>query len=188
MRVFIAIELEQAIKKALAGLQSEMLKKTDIKRGDAKWVEPDLTHLTLKFLGEITDQQLVEVCNITKEVAGHHKSFDIDIGQVGSFGGKTTRILWVGAGLQSKELLQLQTELEENLSQAGWPKENRQFSGHLTLCRARNLHAGEKLGQLAGQYKDLSLGQMNVDSLCVFQSELTPKGPIYTSLGNYKLQ
>ena len=188
MRVFIAIELEQAIKKALVRLQSDMLKKTDMKKGDAKWVQPDLTHLTLKFLGEITDQQLVDVCNITKEIAGLHKSFDIDIGQVGSFGGKTARILWVGAGLHSENLLQLQAELEERLEQAGWPKESRQFSGHLTLCRARNIHVGAKLAQLAEEYKDLQLGEMSVDSLCVFQSELTPKGPLYTLLGSSKMQ
>jgi RNA 2',3'-cyclic 3'-phosphodiesterase len=187
MRVFIAIELEQAIKKALSGLQSELLKKTDIKRGDVKWVEPDSTHLTLKFLGEISDQQLVTVCNVTKEIAAQYKSFDIDVGQVGTFGGKAARVLWVGAGLQSKNLMQLQAALEEHLEQVGWPKEGRQFSGHLTICRIKNVQAGIKLSQLAEGYKDYSLGQMEVDSLCVFQSELQSKGPIYTVLGKYEL-
>jgi RNA 2',3'-cyclic 3'-phosphodiesterase len=187
MRVFIAIEIERAIKKALAKLQSEMLTKLDIKKGDLKWVEPESMHLTLKFLGEITDQQLVTVCDITKEVAGLHKSFDIEIGTVGVFGGNSARVLWVGAGEGDENLLQLQKDIDERLAEAGWPPENRKFEGHLTLCRIKNVHAGVKVAQLAGQYKDLKFGPTPVDTLSILQSELTPKGPLYTLLGDYKL-
>jgi RNA 2',3'-cyclic 3'-phosphodiesterase len=187
MRVFIAIEIERAIKKALAKLQSEMLNKLDIKKGDLKWVEPESMHLTLKFLGEIADQQLVTVCDITKEVAGLHKSFDIEIGTVGVFGGNSARVLWVGAGEGNDNLLQLQKDLDERLAEAGWPPENRKFEGHMTLCRVKNVHAGVKVAQLAGQYRDLNFGQTPVDTLSILQSELTPKGPLYTLLGDYKL-
>jgi 2'-5' RNA ligase len=188
MRVFIAIDIDEVIKKALARLQDELLGKADIKKGDAKWVDPETIHLTLKFLGEMKDTQAVEVCNIAKEVAARHKSFDIDVGTVGSFGGKSARVVWVGAGQESENLLQLQSDLEQQLAPAGWPPENRQFAGHLTLCRVRNFTAGIKLAQLAEQYRDFKLGVMPADSLCVYQSELTPKGPIYTSLGRYNLQ
>ena len=187
MRCFIAIDIDEAIRNALARLQKDILDKAGIKKGDAKWVDPGSMHLTLKFLGEIKDVQAVDVCNITKEVAARHKSFDIDIGTVGSFGGKSARILWVGAGQESENLLQLQSDLEQQLASAGRPPENRQFAGHLTLCRVRNFKAGEKLALLIEQYKDFKLGVVPADSLCVYQSELTPKGPIYTSLGRYNL-
>jgi len=187
MRVFIAIDIDEAIKKALADLQSELRSKIDIKKSDAKWVNPNNVHLTLKFLGEIKDEQVVDVCNITKDVAGRHNSFDIDVETVGHFGGRSARVLWVGVGETCDQLLALQEDLERQLASAGWPKENRKFSGHLTLCRVRNSKAGFKLAQLTEEYKDFKIGTMPADSVCVYQSQLTPKGPIYTVLGNYEL-
>lgn len=188
MRVFIAIDIDDGIRKALSNLQREMLAKVDIKKSDAKWVDPKTMHLTLKFLGEIKDQQVVDVCNIVRDVAGRHKSFDIEIAGVGYFGGKSARVLWVGAGQNSENLLQLQADLEQELASAGWPPETRKFAGHLTLCRIRNSRAGVKLAQLTEEYKDFKLGIVPVDALCVYQSELKPEGPVYTALGNYELQ
>ncbi len=188
MRVFIAIEIDKVIKDDLADLQREIRGKADLRKGDAKWVEPEDMHLTLKFLGEIKDTQLVEICKITKEVTGKHKRFDIEIGGVGSFGGQSARVLWVGAGSESKDLLDLQEDLETQLAFAGWPEENRKFEGHLTLCRIKNFQAGIKLAQLAKEYEKYNLDVVSVDSVCIFQSELTPQGPVYTLLGKYNLQ
>jgi 2'-5' RNA ligase len=187
MRVFIAIDIDDGIRKGLAKLQNELLDKVDIKKSDAKWVNPRTMHLTLKFLGEIRDVQAVDICNVTKEVAGRHKSFDIAIESVGFFGGRSARVLWVGVGQGSENLLQLQEDLEQSLSAAGWPPETRKFAGHLTLCRVRNSGAGVKLARLTEEYRDYKLGVMPADSLCVYQSELTPEGPFYTLLGNYEL-
>ncbi len=188
MRVFIAIDIDEQIRKALGGLQDELRSKVDIKKSDVKWVNPDNMHLTLKFLGEIKDQEAVDVCNITKEVASRHKSFELALETVGHFGGRSARVLWIGTGQNSENLLQLQSDLEEQLAAAGWPRETRKFSGHLTLCRVRNSKAGVKLAQMTEGYKDFRLGTIWADSVSVYQSQLTPKGPIYTVLGNYKLQ
>jgi 2'-5' RNA ligase len=145
-------------------------------------------HLTLKFLGEIKDEQVAEVCNIVKDVAGRHKSFEVEVESVGSFGGRSARVLWVGIGQGNDNLLDLQKDLEQQLVVAGWPPETRRFSGHLTLCRVRKPAAGIALAQMADAYKDFKLGTTPVDSVCVYQSQLTPRGPIYTVLGNYRLQ
>ena len=188
MRCFIAIDIDEQIRKALANLQTELQGKVDIKRSDAKWVNPENIHLTLKFLGESKDEQIMDICNITGDVAGRHKKFELDIESVGHFGGRSARVLWVGTGQNCEKLLQLQQDLEQQLDEAGWPKEARKFSGHLTLCRIRNARAGIKLAQLARDYKDFNLGTMPVDSISVYQSQLTPQGPIYTVLGKYELQ
>ena len=82
----------------------------------------------------------------------------------------------------------MQQDLEKQLAEAGWPKENRKFSAHLTLCRIRNSKAGFKLAQLAEEYKDFKIGTISADAISVYQSELTPKGPIYTVLGRHELQ
>ena len=187
MRVFIAIDIDEHIRKSLGDLQNELQAKADIKKSDVKWVNPEAMHLTLKFLGEIRDEQVVDVCNITKDVASRHESFELDVETVGCFGGRSARVLWVGAGQNCDNLLQLQEDLEQHLDLAGWPKEARKFSAHLTLCRVRSSKAGVKLAQMTEGYKDFKLGTMPADSISVYQSQLTPKGPIYTILGNYKL-
>jgi len=193
MRVFIAIDVDDEIKKALGDLQERLQSIADssatgIKKGDVKWVRPENVHLTLKFLGEIKDEKAVEVCNIVESVASRHKSFELDIESVGYFGGRSAKVLWVGTGQGGDNLCRLAEELERELASAGWPRENRKFSSHLTLCRIRNSAAGAKLARMSEDYKDFKLGAVSADSVLVYQSQLRPTGPIYTRLGSYKLQ
>jgi 2'-5' RNA ligase len=187
MRCFVAIDIGEEIKKALGDLQKELQTKVNIERNDVKWVRPETIHLTLKFLGEIKDEQSVEVCNIVEEVAGRHKSFELDIESVGCFGGRSARVLWVGTGAGSESLGRLQKDIEQQLASAGWPEETREFSGHLTLSRIRSRKAGVKLTQIIEDYRNFELGVISADSVSVYQSQLTPTGAVYTVLGNYKL-
>jgi len=188
MRVFIAIDISDRIRAALSDLQNQLASKAKVKKSDVKWVRPETIHLTLKFLGEIKDEQAGDVCNITKQVASRHKSFELGVESVGCFGGRSARVLWVGAGQDCENLLKLQDDLEQQLALAGWPKETRKFAGHLTLCRIRNSKTGLELAQTAEKYKDFKLGTTPADSVCVYQSQLMPSGPIYTVLGNYKMR
>ncbi len=187
MRLFIAIDIDEKNKAALSGLQKQLISKADIRKSDAKWVRSEIIHLTLKFLGEVKDQRIARICDIVKDVVTRHRNFELDVESVGYFGGQKTRVLWIGAGSGRDNLLELQKDLEEQLASAGWPKEARKFSGHLTLCRIRNPQAGVKLAEISEDYKDFKLGTVPVDSVSVYQSQLTPTGPVYTLLGNYKL-
>lgn len=188
MRLFIAIDIDERIRSVLSDLQRQLASSVDIKKSDVKWVEPENIHLTLKFLGEIQDEKSVEVCNIVKEVASRHKSFQLNIESVGYFGGKSARVLWIGTGDGSDNLLQLQKDLESQLALAGWPEEGREFTGHLTLCRVRNPKAGVKLAQITENYKHFEAGVILADSLAVYQSQLKPTGPVYIRLCDCKLQ
>ena len=89
MRCFIAIDIPEEIRAELANLQKKLAGQVDIRKGDVKWVEPEGMHLTLKFLGEVPDNQIVEVCNIIKEVAGRYQEFDFAVREAGSFGGRS---------------------------------------------------------------------------------------------------
>jgi RNA 2',3'-cyclic 3'-phosphodiesterase len=188
MRCFIAIDIDDKIRKELGDLQRQLQNKAPVKKGDVKWVRPEAIHLTLKFLGEIKDKEVADICNIVKKAADENKSFELDIETVGYFGGKSARVLWVGTGEGSDNLRRLQDELEQQLISAGWPEETREFAGHLTICRVRNSKAGVSLAQISEDYKDYKLGTISADSISVYQSELTPDGPVYTLLANYKLQ
>jgi 2'-5' RNA ligase len=188
MRVFIAIDIDEAIRDQLRDLQRRLQARANVRRGDVKWVRPESTHLTLKFLGEMKDDQLAEVCDIVQEVVGRHKNFEVEVGTVGFFGGRSARVLWVGCGEGKESLIRLQQDLEQQLARAGWPPEARKFTGHLTLCRVRNANAGAILAQVTEDFRDVRLGTIPADSVIVYQSELRPDGPIYTALARYKLQ
>ena len=84
-------------------------------------------------------------------------------------------------------MLTLQKDLENQLSQAGYPPEEREFSAHLTVCRVKNPTAGFKLAEAVGQFAQLKLGSLSANAIQVYQSQLTPAGPIYTLLGSFKL-
>ena len=100
MRVFIAVDIDDKTRKAIANLQKQIASKVDVKKGDLKWVEPNNIHLTLKFLGEISDEQLEEVREIVNTVAQAHQKFNLEIESVGSFGGRSAKVVWVA---QEKE-------------------------------------------------------------------------------------
>jgi 2'-5' RNA ligase len=202
MRVFIAIDIDDKTRKAIADLQKQIASKvSSVKPGDLKWVEPKNIHLTLKFLGEISDEQLEEVKEITNTVASAHQKFNLDIETVGSFGGRSAKIVWVGVsewhGLPAREntakmavpqeLLALQKDLDGLLEQADYPKEEREFSAHLTLCRVNHPIAGLKVSEALPQFSHLKLGSIAADAIYIYQSQLTPQGPIYTLLANFKL-
>ena len=188
MRLFIAIDIDEKNMVALNDLQTQLRAKANVKAGDVKWVTAKNIHLTLKFFGEVEDDKLPEICRITEETASSYEQFQLSIESVGHFGGKSATVLWVGTGAGTQELLQLQKDLEARLASVGWPAEEREFNGHLTLARIKNPKAGFKIAQLAQQYKNFKLGTLAVNSICVYKSQLTPDGPIYTLLGNYKLK
>jgi RNA 2',3'-cyclic 3'-phosphodiesterase len=187
MRVFIAIDIDQETKNALEQLQQKLLNRVNIRKTDVNWVSPESSHLTLKFLGDIRDEEITQICDVVKDVASRFKSFELAFEQVGSFGGKRARVLWVGTA-DGKELLsQLQAQLDSGLCDIGFSAEAKEFAGHLTLCRIRNPKAGLKLAEVSKNYKNFKLSSILVDSVVVYQSELKPDGPVYSQLGNYKL-
>lgn len=188
MRCFIAIDTSDQIKAALASLQRELAEKANAKKPDVKWVDPELIHMTLKFLGEVKDAKIAEICNIVKKVTARHERFELDIQSVGYFGRRSAKVIWVGTGSGSDNLVQLQKDLDEQLALAHWPPESREFVGHLTVCRVRNPKAGVRLAETTESYKDFSLGTMAADSMSVYKSDLTSSGPIYTVLANCKLK
>lgn len=186
MRVFIAIDINEKIQKSIADLQKHLQNETSFAKG-VKWVRPDLMHLTLKFLGDVKDEILNDVCKMTGEVVEKYHSFNLDIEKAGHFGGKSARVLWVGTGDGSEKLRKIANELNEKLQQLGFAPETRGFTGHLTLCRIKNARAGYELAKAAGKYGDFVAGTVLVDKIVVYQSRLSSEGPTYTPIAKYNL-
>lgn len=187
MRCFIAIDIDEAIKADLVDVQAQIKRQVDLEPGAVRWVQPEGMHLTLKFLGDIKDTQSVDVCAVTQTVCERHRAFTVEVKEVGYFGGRLARVVWMGMGSDSQALLNLQGDLEAQLDQVGWPPEARRFSGHLTLGRVKQSRAGLALAGALATFKDLNLGSIPVDKVSVYQSQLRPQGPLYTALAKYQL-
>lgn len=185
MRCFVAIEVAPAIRQKLAEITLKLRRALRGSRGGIKWVEPDLMHLTLKFLGDIDEAAVKTVCETLDQVTMAHRGFELSVEGVGCFG-KPARVIWVGMN-ESPALMALQTDLEGRLAAAGFAAEERPFSAHLTLARIKDPAAGKDVPGLIGADRDIRLGSFGVDALRVFRSELMPQGPIYTVIHTSKL-
>jgi len=188
LRCFIAIDMDPRIKAALADLQKRIAGRVDLRRADVTWVRDPAMHLTLKFLGDVPDNQLMDLCRATEQVCRRHDRFDLDIEGVGHFGGPSARVVWVGAGAGTEAMAALQADLEDQLESAGWPREGREYAPHLTLCRVRNPKAGHGLIEAYKPDQGVRLGTTGVETLVVYESRLRPEGPQYTPLGRYELK
>lgn len=185
MRVFIAVELTESIREELAQLQ-ERLRGTGDK---IKWVDSSLIHLTLKFLGEIREEELKKVLWASREVAAKFSSFPIKIKGTGVFpDSPSPRVIWVGIEGGENNLETLVKQLEKELARQGFAKERRKWIPHLTLGRVKVLKKKGKLRGLVLSHKGIEAGEMEIRNISVIESRLTPKGPIYTLLERIPLK
>ena len=130
-RIFVAINLPNEIKKELF-LYSEKWPELP-----AKWVNKDNLHITLEFLGAVTDEELGEICMAAKEVAERHSSFSLNINKIlyGPPKKMPPKIVWA-EGAKSDELAGFRDDLEESLMEKiSFVPENRTFAPHVTLAK-----------------------------------------------------
>ena len=185
MRVFIAVDVGEKVARAIGGVQGEIRGVFGEERRGVTWVDVGNIHLTLKFLGEISDEQVVEVCRVVKEAAGEFSVFHVNVEKVGSFG-RPARVLWIGTE-ESERLTRLQGEIDARLAEIGFSPDEKRFVPHLTLCRVKQFSAGRRLGRIIGKYEGFSAGKIKVKSVCVYKSELTKRGAEYTLLSRCEL-
>jgi len=188
MRLFVAIDINDSVREKLCQLQENISQQCRFGKFDVKWVLPEQIHLTLKFLGQVKDDELAEVCNIVKSIADEKTGFELGFERLGHLGGKSPSVIWVATGLGSDKLQDLQKDLENKFVSSGFASDNKAFSGHLTLCRVKNPKAGYKLKKACDTYKDFKAGSVVVDSATVYCSRLNSQGPVYSVVGRYKLQ
>lgn len=186
MRCFIAIDIDKKILSGLADLQNVLRNETARFGKGVKWVDLENIHMTLKFLGDIEDDRVDEVCGIVGDAVKKHRSFDMNIKGVGWFG-RPARVLWVGTE-KNDVLTALQKEIKDCFEEAGFEADRKGFSAHLTICRIKDYKAGKVIQALAKEYSDKTLGQSPVDAVYIYKSDLTSQGPIYTQLGKICLR
>jgi 2'-5' RNA ligase len=184
MRAFIAIDLENDIKEKIYSFIQEM----DSGEKGIRWVKKQGMHLTLKFLGDVSEEKIAKVKSRGEIIAGEYPSFRLNFKGTGSFppGSRFPRVLWIG--IEMCDILKnIQTRLENELQKLGFPKENRKFHPHLTLGRVKGKPDLEKILGGLERHHETDFGRMHVDRLILFKSTLLPAGAEYTILSEFYL-
>ena len=176
LRIFIAIEVPGAIGQMLMAAKNHLEPFTK----DLGWVSPQNIHLTLKFLGNVAEADLVCVVDAVKRVAQNANVFRLSTLQVG--GGPRSdkaRVVWLSVGGETANLSAVQDEIETEMEALGFARERRKFYPHLTLARARR----KPVCLPDGIESLVNPVHFMVERLVVFKSDLRPEGPVYTPLG-----
>jgi 2'-5' RNA ligase len=185
IRTFIAVELDDAVRVRA----STLIDKLRTCGTNVKWVERDKMHLTLKFLGDVDEREVNNVCvTVTKAVSGFGP-FSIHCAGASAFPEVARpRTPWLGVGDGAEELCRLQKNVEDALFGLGYPKEARQFHPHLTLGRSKvGGPSLRELSQLIQKLADYDAGISMVDEVIVMSSFLERSGPIYHPLARIQL-
>lgn len=172
MRVFIAVDFPEEVKKEIIRIQKRL------PEFSGKLTEKENLHLTLKFLGEIDEKLVEEVKKKLKEIKFEKFSAEIDL--LGYFNPAFIKIIW----LHVSNCEEIQHEVEEKL--VGMFKPEARFMSHLTIARVKNVE-DKRIFTSELKKIDIEKTKFVVKSIKLKSSELTPEGPIYTDLLEIKL-
>jgi len=183
IRAFIAIELPPNIQQRLEQV-SQQLQQT-LAGFPIRWVPASNMHLTLKFLGDVSEANLKLLKEMLLSEAASHCQHELSIGGFGAYPSmQRPRVLWVGVEAP-QELAALQAGIESRTVKLGYPREDRPFSPHLTLGRISRSATNQevrKIGEHLPRVKIGFMGVVPVREIRLYQSVLKPGGAEYTPL------
>jgi len=201
MRLFVALDIDPAIRERLARFREEM---RSIVPG-ARWVGVDTFHVTLKFIGEKPPSQLEAIQTTLATVEGAPAS--IDFRGTGFFPNpRAARVFWVGIEA-GEELAHLAAQVDSALAKLGVPKEDKSFAPHLTLARGGDsrrphgasgrpgLRPGDRpnslfapIQQRLSESPPLEFGSMTAGEFFLYESKLSSSGAHYSRLARFPLR
>ena len=179
IRSFIAIDLPEATREAIAVLQ-ERLKRS---RAGVRWMKPGSIHLTLKFLGNILPEQVDEIAAAAAQLIRDEPPITLYAAGLGSFPSlRKPRVIWVGLQGEVDRLTKIQTGLENTLETLGFAREGRGFRPHLTIGRVRDRHRLQGLIEAMSTVELPEFNSFDANEIILYKSDLRPTGAIYTKL------
>jgi len=175
MRTFIAIKIKP--EKQLLEVYSALRK--SLKNEAISWVNADNLHLTLRFLGETSVQQVEEIIRLLEEVAQRFQPFQFNLKEAGFFKSKNKpRVLFLS--VENDLLLkQLAAEIGERVVAFGFSREERPFNPHLTIGRIKYLQNIDAFYSLIKKFSEVKIQQATVSEIIFYKSLLSSEGTTY---------
>lgn len=184
MRLFVAIELDETARTAIAAEQRRLASAMGDSAASLRFVRAEQLHLTLVFLGEMAGpvaQSVVAAMALDLD----SPPYSITFGGLGVFPPKgAPRVVWVGLIDGGEETVRLRDAVQSRLEEAGAPRDPRPFAPHLTLARWRD---GRPRDRRAVRESRERLATVRVEGVTLFESRPSSAGPAYTALAGAKL-
>jgi 2'-5' RNA ligase len=179
LRAFVAIEIPESLRERCAAIGRRIARDT----GGVSWVRPANLHLTLKFLGGARPAQLERLAESLAHKAAKTEPFEVELAGLGCFpSARRARVIWIGVAEGGEPLRALADKVEGAAAKAGFDREARPFSGHLTLGRVRMKSDGTGRGDLSdliAREDPGVLGRFGVTEVVLMHSRLHPGGSVY---------
>jgi 2'-5' RNA ligase len=181
VRSFLAFDLDsESVLKKLSAVQKLMIETG----ADLKPVEPQNIHVTMRFLGDITLAMVDKVFEEMKKLT--FSPFIVHINRLGAFPDvRYPKVLWAGITEGADQLKGVFNQLEPQLRGLGFTPDPKGFSPHLTIARVRSGLNKISLADFITENCDYDFGTISAKCLRLKKSELTPKGPIYSTLKEF---
>lgn len=183
VRSFIAIELPERLFEPMQNASTQLQEM--LSGQPVRWVPVENIHLTLKFLGDVSERNIAMITEILEAEAANHCQFEISVGGFGVFPNFTRpRVIWVGVE-GPDELMNLQRRIDVETTRLGYAPSQRDFSPHLTFGRiSRNAAPGQvrKISELLRKHKLGFLGAARITQVNLYKSVLGPDGAVYSKL------
>ena len=136
IRTFIAVPVPELLFNLREKLKATVSEKT----GKIRWLRKDQIHLTVKFLGDTTEDSINDVRHVMQKVADEFKPFNISIQKTGCFPKiERPRVMWIGVSGELDKLYQLVEKIQKILNPLGFPKDEKKYHPHITIARAKYL-------------------------------------------------
>jgi 2'-5' RNA ligase len=182
-RLFVAIKINP--NKELLRVYNEIRRRCHA--GKIKWVDVNLFHLTLKFLGETPEEDVNTIANVLKKVAASSPSFSFDLKGFGIFG-SSYRPRIIRANVEnSMQLKAFGNTVRNELEKAGFPSDRQNFVPHLTLGRIKFIQDKKMLQEIISEFQLVLFQTVRIEEFILYESILHPSGPEYVILEKYKL-
>lgn len=184
LRTFLAVPLSEEIRERLVGLQERLGAAVE----GVRWVEEANLHVTMVFLGDVVAEEIPAVCRAAQEAAVKMGRFAIGVKGLGCFPhARRPRIVWAGVSAGAEGLKALYEQLTDRLEVLGFRREGRPYTPHVTIGRVKGESAGAGLAKALEAHGEFAAGEMMVDEVIVYSSEMTRQGSRYQVLGRARL-
>ena len=174
MRTFIAVELEDEIKRNITSFSEE------ISDPACKKVKPENFHITLKFLGDVDKQRIEKLKEELKAV--EHEPFEMEVKGTGVFPNiYYIKVLWVGAEGKFDPMVSQINTVTHDIK-----KRDNEFHPHITVARVKS-KPRENLKEVINENKNKGFGSQRVEKFVLMKSELEPEGPVYENVKFFEI-
>lgn len=183
-RLFLAIPIQPNVKlqKQKAFLISNLSEER------INWVKDENMHLTLKFIGKTSAKQISKIIDAVEKGVKDLSSFQMFLERVGLFGSNYhARVVWLGIR-ENKQLRLLQENILQELEKIGILIDRQNFVPHFTLGRIKKIQHKDHFKRVMERAEKGFIQEVKVDSFVLFESVLTPDGPIYKTIKRFELE